>query len=119
MNTFLDMEWTIPAAALVLVIGAFYVRFLARLGARHRWGLLAAGALYLGGVLGVEFFTGPEFFKFNMDTMQYAAMTAFEEGLEMLGILLLVRTLLVYMAEFGDPVVEVHVPPARGPGAAP
>ena len=99
LNTFIDVEWTIYGAIVVAIVGILYVPFLLRLGAAHRWRFLVAGAVYVGGAVVVEHLTGPRYFHYDMDTMPYAVATAIEEGLEMYGIVLFLRALLIWMEE--------------------
>lgn len=115
-NTFSNVEWTIPGSILVVLIGAFYVPFLWRLPASTRNRFLIAGLVYVGGAVVVEHLSGPEYFPFDVDTMQYAAATAVEEGLEMAGVVLFVAALLrVMAAESGESVaVDVAVAPSVG-----
>jgi hypothetical protein len=98
-NTFIDLEWTIPAAVLALGVGAIYAPFVLRLPAGFRWRVIVAAAVYLGGALVVEYLTGPQYFPFDLDSLPYAAMSAFEEGLEMAGVVLFITALLRYMED--------------------
>lgn len=115
-NTFMPIEWTIPGAIVALVVAALYVPFLRRLPAVFRVRFLLAGAVFLAGALVVEHLTGPHYFKYSMESMPYALMASLEEGLEMYGVVLWIRALLLYMEERarlapGEPV-EVSVSPS-------
>src|SRR5690606_9323065 len=50
--------WVVLGVAVVAILGASYIRFLAALPVRTRWGFLVAGALYVGGALGMEMVSG-------------------------------------------------------------
>lgn len=114
MNTFVDIEWTIPGAIAAGVVSLLYLPFLRRLPRETARRFVLAGAVYLAGVLGVEHLTGPQFFRYSMDTLPYAYVSAFEEGLEMLGVVLLVRALLLHMAGgAGTVTVGLEVEPPR------
>lgn len=109
-NTFMSVEWTIPAAVIALVVGATYVPFVRRLPARHRNRFVIAGAVFLAGALVVEYLTGPQYFPYDIDSVPYAWMTALEEGLEMSGVVLFIDALLRYMEEETSPsAVPVRV----------
>jgi hypothetical protein len=98
-NTFMTVEWTIPGALVALAIGALYVPFLQRLPAVFRNRFLFAGFVFLSGALVVEHLTGPDYFKYSMESMPYVLMSSLEEGLEMYGVVLWIRALLLYMEE--------------------
>ena len=98
-NTMMDVEWTIPAAVLAAVTAVVFIRFLLRLPARTRNRFILAGAVFLGGALGVEYLSGPPYFNHSLESIEYAYMTALEEGLEMTGAVLLIAALLDYMKQ--------------------
>jgi hypothetical protein len=98
-NTFMPIEWTIPGAFVALGVGAIYIPFLGRLPAAFRNRFLIAGAVFLSGALVVEHLTGPDYFKYSMESMPYVLMSSLEEGLEMYGVVLWIRALLLYMEE--------------------
>lgn len=97
-NTFMSIEWTIPAGILAAALAFVYAPFVADLPSRTRLRFLTAGVVFLSGALVVEHFTGPEYFPFDMDTIQYVAMSTFEETLEMSGVVLFIAAILEYMA---------------------
>ena len=102
---FLYFAWVIPASVCVLAFAMAYVRFLLHLPRRTaRWFVLA-GALYVGGALGVELIGGACADWYGFTSMRYLlAMTA-EEVLEMLGIVVFIYALLDY--------IRAHVGPCR------
>jgi hypothetical protein len=98
LHTWSGIDWTLPGALLVLAIGAFYVPFLIRLPGRMRAQFLIAGAIYVGGALGVERLTiqlQPIFQ--NVDSLMYKSLAGLEEGMEMIGVALFVTFLLAHM----------------------
>jgi hypothetical protein len=102
VNTFVDIEWTIPGAVVALIVAIVYAPFVWRLPARFRSRFVVAGAVYLGGALVVEYLTGPQYFPYDIDSLPYAFMSALEEGLEMAGVVLFIGALLRYMEEQGS-----------------
>jgi len=101
----LYFAWIIPAGVCVCAFALAYVRFLLHLPRKTaRWFVLA-GALYVGGALGVESIGGACADWYGFYSMRYlVAMTA-EEVLEMLGIVVFLYALLEYM--------RLHVKPCR------
>lgn len=96
---FTDNAWVIPGIALVLVLGLFFLRFLWHLPAKTRLAFMVAGALYLGGVLGVEMI-GDAYHSVHLHrNMTYDLISTVEEGLEMLGAIVFIRALLVHIAD--------------------
>ena len=116
-NTMMDIEWTIPAAVLVGVTAIFFARFLWRLPARSRNRFILAGAVYLGGALGIEYLSGPPYFMHSLESMEYAYMTGLEEGLEMTGAVLFIGALLDHMKrEGGGSSAVVGIDPGKPQG---
>lgn len=87
--------WVVPAFGLLLVLGVMYLRFLIALPAKTRNLLILAGAMFLGGAVGLELFEG----VFVADRLLYNTFVTFEESLEMGGVILLIWTLLRYLQE--------------------
>ncbi len=95
VNTMVEAtHWTTFGIGLVLLVGLAYLPFLLGLPARTRNLLLVAGALYVGGAVGVERATIWHETNDMLDTLEYNLTTALEEFLEMGGIVLYVYTLL-------------------------
>lgn len=84
--------WVIPAALFVMVVGLVYLRFLRLLPSRTAGLMALAGALYVGGAVGMEMvgawldFTG----RFRIGSLGYTLVTMMEETLEMAGVILFV-----------------------------
>lgn len=95
--------WIVPGAALVVVVGVFFVGFLRRLPAWTRQRFLLAGALYLGGILVLEAIGGKYDAQFGYENMGYAVICTAEEGLEMAGLLVFLAALMRVLRErFGE-----------------
>ena len=86
----------LPLGAL---LGVVYLRFLNRLPPRVRKGMLVAALFYVGGAAGIEVIGSP----FWADTVMergwpYLALVGLEETLEMVGVVLFIRAILLYGA---------------------
>jgi hypothetical protein len=100
---YLLYPWILAGAVFVCVIGVTYLRFLSRLPATTRWGLILAGILYVSGALGMDVLEGNEESTVGQRTLSYELLVAMEESLEMAGILTLLYVLSRYIAStFGD-----------------
>jgi hypothetical protein len=97
----LTFSWVIPAAALVLILGLSYIPFLRHLPRPTRNRFLLAGALYVGGAVGLELPLGAWTQKHGDDNLGYALIDAVEESLEMLGVILFVLGLVDYLGQKG------------------
>jgi hypothetical protein len=95
--------WVLPALVLVLVLGLVFLRFLWRLPAATRVQFIVAGAVYVGGAVGIEMIEGL-YDEVHGDRNLVTALTAtVQETLEMAGAILFIRALLGYLADrFGE-----------------
>ncbi len=105
MNSMLgDTPWTVIGFPIFGVVGLAYLPFLWH----HRWrtGLLfvLAGTIYGGGAVGMEHFTDSD-----VNSLHYNMWTALEEGMEMLGVIVLIYTLLDHMRGTPHRVIRVEV----------
>jgi hypothetical protein len=90
--------WIVPAALILLVLGASYLGFLRNLAPRTRALFLTAAALYIGGAMGFEAVNGLYVDQHGNDTLVYALLTNLEEVLEMTGVLVLLSALMSELA---------------------
>ena len=105
-QNFLDLDhygilyfsWVVPGIALVLVLGLFFARFLAKLPVQTRVSFLIAATLYLGGAIGLELVGGRLMELHGPDNFSYKVAATIEEGLEMVGAVVFIWALMVYMA---------------------
>lgn len=97
-----DTTWTTYGAIIVLIIGLASLPFLARLPSRTRNLFIIAGAIYVGGALGVERATDWYDEHDLMNTLAYNLWTAVEECMEMSGIVLFIFALLEHIAPAGQ-----------------
>jgi len=94
---FLYHTWVIPGAVLILLFLLVYWKFILSLPSSTRGLFLLAGAIYVGGGLGAEFFAG-WYFDFYGTDLTYAIIRTLEEVLEMVGIVIFVYALVSYMS---------------------
>ena len=94
LNTLTEVSWAVPALGVVAVAGVLYLRFLLSLPRRTMLLLVMAGGIFLAGAVGVELATESYADDDLLNTLAYNLWTAVEEGLEMLGVVVLVYGLL-------------------------
>ncbi|WP_336495267.1 hypothetical protein [Aliivibrio fischeri] len=95
----LYFAWVIPYAALLLVFGLTYFKFLFRLPTNTRNRLILAGIIYVSGALVMELIGGKIAEQYSTDALIYAISYTIEETLEMLGIATLIYTATTYISE--------------------
>ena len=105
VNTIMeDTPWTAIGFLIFVLVALAYLPFLWH----HRWRTAVlfclAGAIYGGGAVGVEHFTDSE-----VNSLHYNMWTALEEGMEMLGVILLIYGVLDHMRGTADRAVLVEV----------
>lgn len=106
--------WVVPGAAAVVVVGVAFVPFLRHLPARARCLFVAAGAVYVGGALGLESASGLRAAGHGEGDLAYTLFATAEELLEMAGAVLFLFSLLDYASrQLGS--LELRLGPlARG-----
>jgi hypothetical protein len=97
----LHFSWVVPAAILVLLVGAAYVPFLRHLPRSMRVRFLLAGAIYVGGAVVMDLPLGYWTVHHGTDNLGYGLIDALEEAMEMLGLNLFLLALLDHLAEKG------------------
>lgn len=111
---YLYYAWVLVAIPFLLVLGVTYLRFLAALPRRFARWLIASAALYLAGAIGVEMIGSYLAVTIGMENMRYALVSTVEEGMEMMGIVMLLYAQLEYVAaSLGSFRLEVNRPGAR------
>ena len=103
---FIYYAWVVPGAIFVLIVALAYLRFFASLPRKTRRQFLVAGALFVLGALGMEMLSaqlissygGVESLNSMPDIIRISAavVTAGEEFLEMLSIVVFIYALLSY-----------------------
>ncbi len=101
LSGLLYFSWVVPAAIVVLLVGLAYVPFLRHLPPRTRLRFLVAGAIYVGGAVGMELPLGYWTEEHGTQNLGYGLIDAVEESLEMLGINLFLLSLVDHLASRG------------------
>jgi len=78
-------SWIIPGAAIVVVLAMVFARFLFGLSREARQSLVVAGAVYLGGAIGMELPLGAYTERYGNETFGYAFIDWIEESMEIVG----------------------------------
>ncbi|TFH47101.1 MAG: hypothetical protein E4H01_08855 [Lysobacterales bacterium] len=105
LNTMLSrVRWTTVGSAIALIVAVAYLPFLRALPARTCWLFVLAGAIFIGGAIGVESYTVRYELAKQLNTLPYNMWTALEEGMEMAGVILFIYALLDHMARGSGPI---------------
>lgn len=92
--------WIIPYGILLLILAAFYFRFILNLPKKITSLLLLSGVIFVGGAIGMEMvgakIAEPLGTSFR-ENLSYMIAYTLEETMEMLGITLLIYTQLLYL----------------------
>jgi hypothetical protein len=94
----LYFAWVIPYGVFMLVVLFAFLKFLLTLPARIRYLILAAGGIYVTGVLIFEMIGARHADLHSTRTVTYAVLVTIEESLEMVGLILFVYALLAFIA---------------------
>ncbi|MGD1898195.1 MAG: hypothetical protein ACFB16_14720 [Phormidesmis sp.] len=90
--------WIVAGMTFLAIIALVYWRFLMHLDRSCRQGFLTAASIFIVGAIGMEMLSG-----YYVDTHQqwnyhiWLGLTTIEEGLEMFGVIVFIRTLLTYI----------------------
>jgi hypothetical protein len=101
--------WVFPAMFILMVMGAFYVKFYFDLPkVTKRMFSLAAG-VYVGGGLVMEMVGGRYSHVFGDNNAGFALLATVEESMEFVGIIILIYALIVYVKEhIGKVEIEIN-----------
>ena len=99
-----DTPWTLIGIQIFSLAALVYLPFLWHYRWRTGLLMLLAGCIYAGGALGVEHFTDSE-----VNSLHYNMWTALEEGMEMLGVIVLIYTLLDHLRGSPDQTFQIRV----------
>ncbi|MDZ4874230.1 MAG: hypothetical protein CLLPBCKN_003626 [Chroococcidiopsis cubana SAG 39.79] len=94
---FFYFAWTIPGSILTIICFLAFLRFINSLPSKIKYLFLLAGSMYVGGALLVEMCNG-YYRSLYGDSPIYYALTAVEEGMEMLGIVTFIYGLMTYIS---------------------
>lgn len=102
----LNFQWVLLGIPLTLIIAISYLKFLAHLPNKTKTLFLLAGALYVGGALGLEILAGHQESLNTSSDFLYELFTTIEELWEKLGVLVFIQALLGYMEKY---VNQIHI----------
>ncbi len=108
-NTLTEVAWTVPATGLAFFLLLIYCKFLIDLAVYARKQFLIAGVIYLSGGLLVEHLADYYVEVYEMDNFGYSLLTAFEESLEMVGVILFINALLKYLAGNNSDTITINI----------
>ena len=94
---FLYYAWIVPAGVCVILFGLGYLRFLAKLPARTSRLFLLAGAVFVGGAIGIEAVSAKQASLLGEQDLTYHLIVTAEELFEMAGVVLFIYALLDYI----------------------
>ncbi|MFO0869197.1 MAG: hypothetical protein U0935_09705 [Pirellulales bacterium] len=100
--------WVGPWSALVVVLALLFGKFLRGLPFRHRYEILVAGAVYVGGALGVECIEAACFFREDGVDLRYEGIATVQELLEMVGMTLFIHAVIGVLSEQGTIPLQFH-----------
>jgi hypothetical protein len=89
--------WVLPAGALVILAGLFFLRFWLRLPGKTRFLFALAAVTYVGAAAGLEVLAGHYAERNGFDTLVYIGLATLEETLEMVAIVVFIHALLQYI----------------------
>jgi hypothetical protein len=95
------MAWVIPALAVLVVLALMYVPFVLRLPAALRGRMVLAACLFVGGAVGLEMVGGWLLVRYGAGPQTGIVVIA-EEVMELLGLIVLLRALLVHLQATTD-----------------
>ena len=91
--------WVIPAMIFAATFGAIYLRFLFQLPLRTRLRFIVAGAIYVGGAVGVEMISAKYADLHGQENLGYCLISDVEEFGEMTGIGLFIFSLVSHLGQ--------------------
>jgi len=100
-DAFLWRSWTVPVGAAVLAAGACCIPFLRALPAVTRTRFIVAAVVYFGAAVGLEVVGALHAIEHGQLNLTYAALASLEEFLEMAGVILLIRAVLLHLDLIG------------------
>lgn len=110
----LRYPWLVFGAAFAIGFGVAYLPFLRRIASRTALRFLVAGALFVLGAVGFEMLDGYYASRGLIGTPKHILATTVEETLEMVGVTLFLRALLLETAaRSGTVVIDVEAPTAK------
>ncbi len=95
--------WLVPYAALLLIFGVLYAKFILALPATTRRRFVFAGLVYLSGAAGLELIGGLYYESYGHMNVTFTVLESLEDALEMSGIVMFIHALASYIcSELGE-----------------
>jgi hypothetical protein len=101
----IHFPWVILGLVVVAISILFFYGFLMKLDLKTRRYFIIAAILYIGGSIGFEMIGGFYIDAVGADNLVYALLTACEETLEMIGVVVMIKGLLGYLAQMNAAIV--------------
>lgn len=98
----LYFAWVVPAMIILIILAGIYWPFLRRLPKETFRGFLLAAFVFLSGAILMEFVGGWLAEQQGVDHLEFGMATEVEEVLEMTGVVIFIRTLLIYLNKHVD-----------------
>ena len=95
----LQYSWVIPGVVFVIAFAGVFARFVRRLPARSRWSFIGAGALFVGGALGMEMILGIETKARGSSTLTFDLLLSAKKLMQLLGSTAFLYALLVHVRD--------------------
>ncbi|RMF79290.1 MAG: hypothetical protein D6737_11980 [Chloroflexi bacterium] len=112
---YLYFAWVLVGIPLALIVTLTYLRFVWHLPAHIRRLFFLAGAVYLGGALGVEIISANQWYLNDGTSLIFSTIGTVEEWMEMMGVVIIIYALLRYIGETVGEVRVAVVEPQRQP----
>lgn len=96
----LNYQWVLLGIPVTLIIIVAYLKFLTHLPAKTRNLFILAGALFIGGALGLEMLAGRQASLDTSSQFLYKLFTTIEELWEKVGVLVFIHALLTYLEKY-------------------
>jgi hypothetical protein len=107
LNGLFFFKWTIFGIMFLIVFGLVYLWFFWKLDNKFKFLFLLSAVVYFGGALGLEMIGG-RFANFNTTkNFGYSLYTTLEEGMEFIGVTLLIYSTLKYIETYFPKVLFV------------
>ncbi len=90
----LFFAWVVLFVPLTLLLGVFFVGYVRALPRAAAVLVVLSGVVYVGGAAGVEMLGSVLYIAGDVDSVTYAVVITFEEGMEMVGALLFLSTVV-------------------------
>ena len=101
----LYLAWVIPFGIFAAAVGLIYLRFLMDLERKTAIRFVVAGAIFVGGAIGMEMAAAPIIETVGPSSIYHTFTQTIEEGMEMTGAILFLRALLLYIAQIHDDIL--------------